>query len=85
MSYGFKWNEAKQRYYVGGDAGGCFVRQVSEMQPRGHWVRGDERAFRDRGMYTWGPSLVERTKRRLDGWRWHEYKDRKVLEDLGAE
>jgi hypothetical protein len=39
MSYGFKWNEAKQRYYVGGDAGGCFVRQVSEMQPRGHWVR----------------------------------------------
>jgi hypothetical protein len=87
MTYGYKWIEAEQRYMEGSQCDDdLFVPQVREMQPRGHWVRSGEREFRRRGMYTWEPSLWERLKRRLDGWRWHKYDIRaRPLPNLDAE
>jgi hypothetical protein len=72
--YGYKWIEADGRYVVGSELpGGQLLRQCSEMQPVGHWVRGDEREFRDCGMYRWEPGPIERFKRWRAGWSWHAY------------
>jgi hypothetical protein len=85
MSYGYKWFKAEQRYYIGSELpNGDLLKQVREMQPRGHWVRGDEREFRKLGMYTWEPSVLERLRRRLDGWHWLAYStEPPPLPDLG--